>query len=214
MSLKNNISEAYIRGVLDGDGWINWGNTTPRIGLDVTDRAFADRFFSVLQNMGLTPHINMRKRHYTNRKYPRFEQYDYTSLSYIVMATCKKEWIEHLKTLEFKTLVEKMAYLKGFYDSEGSYCECPSYRKHNGKIWKSGIRRSARFYNKDTRKLQFVKHILDELAIASKLYPTGCNVAFVEIHRTNDLTKLKHCLRRTEKQVLLTKPKEEEMLTA
>lgn len=132
---------AYICGVLDGDGSVDRGNVSPRLRLDVTDKAFALRFLNVLRSLGLSPYLNHYTRRYKNLNYSMFQKYDFVVHYYIVRATCSESLIKKLKNALLVTVEEKKSYLIGFYDSEGSFDEKNGVRFTNTsyylltKIW-------------------------------------------------------------------------------
>lgn len=105
---------AYIFGVLDGDGSISKFGF---ISLEVKDQPFATSFFNSLKNLGLNPTIKIRRDH------NRWIVYAYSS----ILAT-----YYHSLDIEkkFKLIDDSnvfIDYLRGFYESEGSY------KKYNGQ---------------------------------------------------------------------------------
>jgi hypothetical protein len=108
------INFAYASGVIAGDGWIDWGNASPRIGLDVRDKHFANTFANALKSLGLVP----RQTYRTDRN------------AFVVRATAKKELVNSL--LNWKMVLawsteEQLSFLVGLFDSEGTVYNYPSH---------------------------------------------------------------------------------------
>jgi intein-encoded DNA endonuclease-like protein len=112
----NGLGLAYIKGVLDGDGYVDWSNTNPRLCLQTTSEANAKEFYEALMAIGLTPHLTTRSRYHKNV----LGKYSFWSHYYVVRATCKPSLIEIIKQHEPTTNKEKVEYIRGFYVSEGS----------------------------------------------------------------------------------------------
>lgn len=98
---------AYVSGVIAGDGWIDWGNASPRIGLEAKDTDFVEHFADALKLLGLKPRKIYRKD--TKR--------------FVVRATAKKEFVHSL--LNWKMSLDwipdhQISFLRGLFDSEGS----------------------------------------------------------------------------------------------
>lgn len=115
IDLTMNENLAYILGVLLGDGYVSYtdkGNYI--VGLEVTDKKFADEFIKALNKLGLKTRCYTRKRmhwkihycvySYSKQLYKYVKNIDYNSL-----------YDELTKDINFVT-----SFLKGFYESEGS----------------------------------------------------------------------------------------------
>jgi len=53
---------AYIIGVMNGDGYINWGSKNPAICLETTNKEFGYDFAEAIRDVGLIPYITKRVR--------------------------------------------------------------------------------------------------------------------------------------------------------
>lgn len=107
-SLEPSEALAYIVGVLKGDGWISGY----KIGLNVVSQRFANNFASALQSIGLSSFVGRKPTPYR--------------LQYRAGASSKMftEWYRKLSLDSIKKMLRterlKTAFLRGFYESEGS----------------------------------------------------------------------------------------------
>jgi intein-encoded DNA endonuclease-like protein len=139
---------AYIKGVMDGDGYVDNANVNPKLALDVKDKWFAEKFKKALHKIGLSPYINERDRIREN-----FNGYTFKSHHYITRATCSQELIDKIKDIEIDTKEEIISYLQGFYDSEGYY-----------------DRKRKCFTIREKNKLPMIKILLEKIGCKSHLY--------------------------------------------
>jgi len=138
--LEPSLSLCYIIGVLLGDGYINVYKDNYRVGLQVKSRRFAEDFSRALGKVGLHPSIWVRKRGH-----------------YVVTATSKLfvEWFAKMSLSDIRTLISKKgsyakAFIKGFYDSEGTT--------------------RGRMSNSKREIIQLVKSALENLGFHPRLY--------------------------------------------
>lgn len=115
---KNIVALAYIKGVLDGDGYIDYGGINPRLCLETTCWDNAKNFSEALKIFNLTPRQTERDR-IIYSKHPRFKKRSYHIHVFVVRATCKLKFIRLIESEKFLTEEEKIAYIRGFYESEG-----------------------------------------------------------------------------------------------
>jgi intein/homing endonuclease len=165
---------AYIKGVMDGDGWIDRGNQhrvghgicKPRLSLYVVSKKFADTFSEALTHIGLTPR---REERDTTRT---FEGRTWANHVYMVRATCPECLIQELSSLKIENRDEKIGYIKGFFQSEGT-----------ARTQKYPTRTcySIRMYNKNTTLLAKIKGWLSTLGFIVVLRDYPYHVAFLEI---------------------------------
>jgi len=177
----------YLKGVLDGDGYIDNYSRNPRLCLMTTSRANAQDFTEALENVGLKPHLTERDRHHTPREgiYGfKIPLHSCDTHYFIVRATCKPEFTEHLKNTIPKNSTEIKAYLKGMLDSDGSYCQYkpPYYR--------------VAVYNSNESLLQYVKDCLSKLKIeTSEIRQCGYGKV-LNIYRQSEVKKIMDFWRR------------------
>ncbi|MBI2498889.1 hypothetical protein HYV88_01455 [Candidatus Woesearchaeota archaeon] len=122
--------KAYILGVLCGDGYIRIHNSGNGflVGLDVCDEDFADEFRRCLKEVyGLLPSKKKRELEFTNFSLNPKPRYVINLTSKLVVKDLlqysksfkTKEWEVPEKILRSSSKV-KSAFLRGFFDSEGS----------------------------------------------------------------------------------------------
>lgn len=122
VSIKNpNLSPTaeliYILGVLKGDGYVYKRGRANVIELTIKSEEFANSFASALRKIGLAPSLWIRS-------IKRYENYQV----YVVTAISKKfvEWYNNVSLMQIKGIIGKnkesaAAFVRGFYESEGSY---------------------------------------------------------------------------------------------
>jgi len=157
---------AYIKGVMDGDGYVIRRKRSSSLCLDVKSRIFAKRFFKALEQIGLQPRTYER-----NRIRKNFQGYTFRSHHIIVRATCSHELVERIKTMQLRTIKEKIAYLQGFYDSEGCYSVdyYPDRTCYN-----------LRFRNSDLLLLKRIQKMLESLGVKMTLRRYNYEHPFLE----------------------------------
>jgi len=156
---------AYIKGVLDGDACIEReAKHRPRIVLAVKSRTFAEKFKDALIHLGLSPYITEQHRMRT------FNGYTFRDDKFYCRARCDEEKISLIQNIPLKTSEEKISYLTGFFDSEGSYYSAQQYIFSNGKKVKNGTQKRIDITNKNKSLLKKCQAILKELGIYSKIY--------------------------------------------
>jgi len=129
---------AYILGVIHGDGWATFCERTKRyeIGLASKDKNFAEKFASALQDLGLKVYFGYQKKRELWR----------------VSANGKelKLWVDRNPLPNFKEQELMVAYIEGFYESEGST-------------------KNIVFTNTNKERLLRIKVMLSKLGIESRL---------------------------------------------
>jgi len=147
---------AYLKGVMDGDGFVDDSNKNPRICLGVVNEGFAMRFSEALKAFGLIPRHTERTQKNVHKDHPRFRKYNFTSHFFYVRTTCKPEFIKLVRQFLPKTKGEKKLYIKGLYDSDGSF---------NQK------KRTLALGNKKVILLENAMRYLKDLGIKARIYP-------------------------------------------
>jgi len=163
-NLRPSVSLAYILGVLYGDGWTSGTNGRYQVGLSVVDRVFADEFARALQCIGVRP-VRLKTKARGNRQ----EQ--------VTVVGCNRylyHWIQNrtLKDLEFtalKDLENASAFLRGFYDSDGS---CARERYFN-------------FTNTDESLIHLAWRLLSRLGIVARILGPYSNGPWKPFWRLN-----------------------------
>jgi len=133
---------AYILGVTLGDGWVG----EKKVGLNVTDKEFAEAFKEALQSIGLSPTMKFYREQWLVRAYN----------------TDFAKWFKSIKLKDIEQIVSpfKGAFIRGFYDSEGALI---THTK------KSGIYKYVELYNTDKNLLLLNQSLLDTLGLHSTL---------------------------------------------
>lgn len=166
---------AYLRGIMDGDGYVNRVNANPRLELSVTSKDFATAFSNTLVMANLTPRWVERDRMYN------FNGYKWSSHYYIVRATCKELFVQDLMNLDILSDENKLSYLIGFFQAEG----CFRIQKYpDRQCWNWHIT------NKDLSKLRAIRSILDTLGIKSGLITKKDGISMLYVQRRTDILKL------------------------
>lgn len=135
-------TEAYILGVLLGDGSVSLYKRNYVISLTVSSQVFAGRFASALRAFGKNPWEGM-VRNGKMREYFRVQTY-----SKVLYLLAKPRIVPQLSD------AAAIEFVRGFYESEG----------HN-----RGHGRGLEFYNTEPYLLRVVASILDRSGISSKL---------------------------------------------
>lgn len=133
---------SYLLGVAFGDGWV----TDYHFYLEVTSKEFVKSVEKALKIVGLNSHLFWRPKHHCWRIYGSSK----------ILAHFIKEQKKNLNFL--KSSSDKWAFLRGFYESEGSY-------KRNDKnascVWLS---------NTDIKLLRKIQAIIKSLGYKTSLY--------------------------------------------
>ena len=122
---------AYIKGVCDGDGWATYCDSTKRyeIGLQNTSKIFVEKFKHALDSVGKTAFFGKR-----NKK----------SWRTAVNGKLLQKWVTEQDVSCFKTDEEIVAYLEGFYESDG-VTKYPCYTKANKELLENVKRMLKKF---------------------------------------------------------------------
>lgn len=150
-NLKINENLGYILGTLYGDGCVFINGRTYKIVLDVTNKKFADSFFNALIKIGLHPYITERQPHNGIGKLKK----------YIVIANSIEfgYWFKKFKIEELTNKEAIIAFIRGFYESEGNL-----YLDKNSNYC------SAHIHNTNLRLLKIIRNWIESLGIKSKFY--------------------------------------------
>ena len=170
------MSLAYIRGVLDGDGYIDKGNINPRLALDTKSEEFAERFFIALKKIGLSPYMNER-----NRTRRNFNGYTFDAHHFIVRATSPPQLVDKIKNLPIRSKKEKKEYLRGIFDSEGSY-SVTRYADRTCYYLKNT--------NADIDLLRKIQRILTDFGIQTKVRISSSRTPYLDCSRKKNIKKI------------------------
>lgn len=172
------IPEAYIKGVLDGDGDIDRGNVGPRLRLQTVSKPFADFFANNLSLIGLIP------RYSENNRTRTFNGYTWNYHCYTIRATCTENCVQKLSVFPIEeNEFSRLSYLIGFFHSEGHF---HVKRYSNRECWE------WRVTNKDTSKLERIRRILLLFGIKSALCTYPNIIPFLQIQRRCDIEQLQN----------------------
>jgi intein-encoded DNA endonuclease-like protein len=145
---------AYVLGCIKGDGSVPNQSTKKeyRVELEAKDKKFVKSFYNAIKRLGLSPHLYVTHKKYKNeiRTYFRCVVH-----SRNLVDVCKKDMNTLKKELLSNPELAK-AFIRGFYESEGSlkYCYINGRRTNNLRIEIS---------NEDRNLQQFVKDLLKVL---------------------------------------------------
>ena len=158
-NLSPSIALAYVLGVLYGDGHVRKKVTDGNylICLSVRSKKFAESFASSLKSINLNPSIRckLRTTKINSKKYAR---YFWITIAY------SRKFVKWYNSLTAKTLLNyvklrnhKIAFLKGLYESEGSF-----------GYWKMGTSRTwiFRIVMLNRMILQLARRLLKDLGYA------------------------------------------------
>lgn len=163
MRYKLSPIESYLVGVLLGDGYINrYQDHSDRIGLHTTNEQFAKEFYSGLLKLATERQYLQHHRLYgagpSLRRYGREFYVEWYGSRVCNLA----EWLIARFEQNYIQLGKKrlFAFLKGFYDSEGTY-----------EIKPKGVHRIT-LYNTNTHYINLVKRVLQNLDFKINLNST------------------------------------------
>jgi len=166
---------AYVRGVLDGDGFVDMYHPNPRLGLETISKGFAEAFSGALNKIGYIPRLSERDRTRTSNGYT------WSWHSYQIRATCNNFFMEELMNLNVLPEENKLSYLIGFFQSEGCF-RIHKYPKRECWIW--------HITNKDLTRLKIIQSILNSFGIKSGLITKKDGISMLYVQRRIDITKL------------------------
>jgi hypothetical protein len=140
-------NQAYVAGVLHGDGWL----TEQTIGLKVSDKDFCEAFaYSVSVITGVALYVRLDERGY-----------------WLTRSSNKTGCFNGLKDFEPRTDEEKTSWIRGLFDSEGN----AQLSQVNGV--RSYLHRRVSIYSTDTATLDRAKSYLADLGIDTRLRATS-----------------------------------------
>lgn len=145
---------AYLYGVYIGDGSINKSKTGNHFQLGVKDKEFALAVLDSLRLEGLSPSLSIEEKSKINKKWSDIYRVSVRSNSLV-------DCLENIKLEEIKNSNRKikLSFLKGLYESEGSYY-----------IQSVGTSKRLDISNTDKKLILITKNILESLSIKLSLY--------------------------------------------
>lgn len=185
------IPMAYIRGVLDGDAWADErGKQTTLIGLGTVSETFTKKFGNCLAEIGLIPRYREKDDHLT------YKGQDRISHMFLVTALCTKEVAQKITMYPLNTAEERLDYLIGFFQAEGSSSKIRRSRNRHdsrGYIWHSNEERwTWKITNGVISRLELAQTILKEMAIKSTIRHYPPHVPFLDVQKKTDIRKLEN----------------------
>lgn len=160
INLEPTPTLSYVLGVLLGDGYVYTthikGVRRCIVGLGTVSEDFAKSFAQALASLGMHPRIRVRKPQGFGKK-PRFEVESISAMFY--------DWYKELTLEDIKKIVSTdkehiIAFIKGFYESEGSLIIKDKERGYLGIL----------LSNTNKKLLELVKELLQTLGFNAKLY--------------------------------------------
>jgi intein-encoded DNA endonuclease-like protein len=122
LNLNPSAELAYILGVLKGDGYVRYDTKKQYkyfVELRVTSEEFAKSFACYLQKIGLTPAL--RRYNPSIGSWGRNPIYSAKAYSKKFVEWYKKLGLEEIRKIVGKNREFAAAFVRGFYESEGSY---------------------------------------------------------------------------------------------
>lgn len=150
--LEPSVSLSYLLGVLKGDGYVSkTKDGYYKIGLSATSKLFVENFAENLREIGLKPYpIHL----YTNPTH--------NSRQYCVITKSVNffKWYKNQTFRDIERIISgyEVDFIRGFYESEGTYCVTSSGQK------------IISLYNTNFSLLKLVRKILKKVNIDSKIY--------------------------------------------
>jgi len=152
---------AYVLGVIDGDGSVGGYN---RIELEVKDKVFAKAFAGALKAIELRANIIKNDRQ--NKDPKRRHHYWFCYANSVVFV----DWYNGLTQEQREKIAKQypLEYLRGFYESEGTY-----FINTSGGV-------NIFFSNFDYDLLLMVQKLLTLIGLKSKIYENERKTCFAE----------------------------------
>jgi intein-encoded DNA endonuclease-like protein len=162
---------AYILGVLIGDGnlYKDKRMNSYKIELVAKHEAFVNSFGDALKKLGFTPHYGIKHVKWCNKNYYRVTAHN-RAIAWLKDYMQKLEYILNRPEL-------KIAFIKGFYESEGSSV--------TGKQWR------VRMFGVNSSLLKLVQRFLLDLGFNFSLYLSKGSKNLYELSSTNSEQNLK-----------------------
>ena len=163
-NLVMDVDLAYVLGVLFGDGSVS-KQAHIRLECHESSENFADSFFKALQNIGLNPSKKLRfiKSNWNKNG---------GSMMWSVVATSKRfeEWFRELSYDKLENMLSTnelmSAFIRGFYESEGSYT---MYCRKNKAGWSTPQYKIC-IRNTDLQLTHLVYSLISKLGFHPTLY--------------------------------------------
>lgn len=129
-NLKMTPALAYISGVLYGDGSID---KRGHVRLTVTKRKFVESFAKAIRGIGLRPHkMQIFTRFSEGKGLPNFTPHETTFYQTGFISKLFKNWFTSIHLDVIELLLDKpelmREFIRGFYESEGTYSPPPNIR--------------------------------------------------------------------------------------
>ncbi len=163
--LTNRFVVGYLAGVLKGDGYIQRRNGhSPRLHIDTISKKFTNNIYRAEKEAGLRPRVNKYERQ------SRFGKYEWRCRYYSIRVTIPESFAVLLENFDPYTREEKIGFVRGVFDSEGS----AGKKKYNGVIY-----HTIRIFNENIELLEKLSKIICDFGIEMKLYrrPKGSCIA-------------------------------------
>ena len=126
LEITKEQANAYIQGVLDGDGYMDYCNPNhPRISLCTSNQQFAQIFGRTLFTLGIQPSVNHRQREINI--FESNKNYHYDQHTIYVRASLTLEKAKEIENAAIDTQEKKCAYIQGLFDSDGSHFKTRGY---------------------------------------------------------------------------------------
>jgi len=164
-NLEPSPSLSYILGVLDGDGGVSGRD---HIYLSTKDLEFAEEFRKALKAIGLRANVNERNYWHTNLK-QYFREWRCYANSIVFV-----DWYNGLTQEQKEGIAQQFPgeYLKGFFESEGSYVIASN---SSVRVW---------FSNTVYELLLMVQRLLTKLGYKSRIYESKFKSYFSKQEKT------------------------------
>lgn len=155
---------AYILGVLKGDGCVYYGkNGHYTIKLEVIHTEFAESFRSAIESINLNVNIYQRKKLTPRSKHLLWTVQTQSKIFY--------DWYKHLSFKGLSKIAKKFPedFIRGFYESEGSFYRGIDHRWKRIKGWNCLVLRISIVCN-DKEIISLIHSMLLKLKIPCAVY--------------------------------------------
>ena len=175
-----NIREAYILGVLCGDGWLtHYNKYYYEMGFQTKNKRFIFHIKKILERVSGKKHKVYVIVEKTNKFSPNCRSF---RIKFCSKKLYKKfeNYLKNLNRIKFNKKEVKCSFLKGVYDSEGSFRL--SYRTPARRYYR------IRLTNKNKNLLKFCKKLLESIEIAvAGIYKNNNNTYVLGIYKKSSI---------------------------
>lgn len=189
IDLRPSINLAYVLGAIMGDGAVFKSSTNQYIiEFNVVDKPFSDSVKSAMESIGL---------HCWRKLYPRKGLNEKPQWYIIAQSKMFYDFYNRVNLKSFTDTRDKqIAFIRGFYEAEGSYCT---------KVNKKSFGKRISLWNKNIQLLETVKNFLMQLDFhPTRIYRNKRGYGHVCLNRSKEvhrfLKTINPCIKHGEKR--------------